>query len=310
MKIWLSSFVGGVLLLSVPAYAASDRPYDPYFDFDNMPQQQSTPSKLQPATNSGSSFSVGYPSGNNRGSIKNTTPSQAQTIRSGNGPSSSSPAYTPSGRPASSATSATYGTETSEIFGIPKQRTTPSGMQGQIQQTQQAQQPQQSQASQPVQASLTADSYVQVSQVPIPVEGRLKKKFQGLKITLKNRQGNYIEVIRGDIVNGVDGQTAYQQTDNSQARGFWSSLATAPLNYVPYGGYGSSAVSTAANYGGSVSDQNTSNSAYNKVKSFPNGVLSPNDEISIYTLVPVNERPQVKIIFRDLKSNEMFTFTQ
>jgi hypothetical protein len=176
-------------------------------------------------------------------------------------------------------------------------------MQGQIQQTQ-------SLPSQPVASSLSPESYLEVTQTVVPLEGRLTKRFQGLKITLKNRQGNYVEIVRGEVMNGVDGQTAYQMTDNSRARGFWTSLATAPLGYVPYAGYGSGAISTAVNAGGSVSDQNTANSSYNKVKHFPNGVLSPNDEISIYTLVPLNERPQVKIIFRDLKTNEMFTLNR
>jgi hypothetical protein len=153
-------------------------------------------------------------------------------------------------------------------------------------------------------------SYIAVFQKGIPLEGRLKDKFEGIRITLRNKQANYIEVVQGEVTNGVDGQTAYQMTDNSRQRGILTSIATAPLGYIPYVGYGSGAISTAASYGGAVQDQNTANSTIQKVRAFPTGIISPNDEISINTLVPKNETPRVRVIFKDLKTNEMFTFIQ
>lgn len=152
--------------------------------------------------------------------------------------------------------------------------------------------------------------FVQVTQSSIPLEGRLKGKFSGFKFTLKNLSDGNIEIMKGEIVNGVDGATAYRKTDNSRSRGFLAGLASMPLSYVPYGGYGSSAVSTSAGYAGAASDEQTDQASMGKTKFFPSGMVIPTDEISIEGLVPLNEKPEIKIIFRDLKTNEVHMYKQ
>jgi hypothetical protein len=47
-----------------------------------------------------------------------------------------------------------------------------------------------------------------------------------------------------------------------------------------------------------------------KVKYLPATVLGPQDSVSVVTLIPQNQSAQVRVVFRDMKSNEVFSIGQ
>jgi hypothetical protein len=163
--------------------------------------------------------------------------------------------------------------------------------------TQQAQQPQ-----------VMPEAFFQVTQTPEPLSGSLKNKYQAMRITVKNTQMMPLEVLSGEVVNGVDSQVASREANaNSQSRGAARNIFTMGLGYVPYAGYGSGAVSAAGNYADANQREADQASTSDKTKVIPHAVLNPNEIVSIVSLVPKNQRAIVKLTFRDLRTNETFT---
>lgn len=158
------------------------------------------------------------------------------------------------------------------------------------------------------QPQVMPEAFFQVTQTPEPLSGSLKNKYQAMRITVKNTQMMPLEVLSGEVINGVDSQVASREANaNSQSRGAARNIFTMGLGYIPYAGYGSGAVSAAGNYADANQREAYQASTIDKTKVIPHAVLNPNEIVSIVALVPKNQRAIVKLTFRDLRTNETFT---
>jgi hypothetical protein len=190
------------------------------------------------------------------------------------------------------------------------QGTAPDPYTGMIQTTQPAPQSNPLSTQQPAPVQASPESFFQVTQTPEPLSGSLKNKYQAMRITVKNTQMMPLEVLSGEVVNGVDSQVASREANaNTQSRGAARGIFSMGLGYIPYVGYGSGAVSAAGNYADANQREADATSTSNKTKVIPHAVLNPNEIVSIVSLVPKSQRAIVKLTFRDLRTNETFTIS-
>lgn len=154
------------------------------------------------------------------------------------------------------------------------------------------------------------EAYLQVTQTVEPLAGSLKNKYQALRITVRNTQPRPLELLSGQVLNGIDSAVAARESAAaSQSARSARSMFSSGLGYIPYFGNGASAINAAASYGDARDIEDEQNNAASKTKVLPQGVISPNGRLSIVTLVPINQRAVVRMTFRDLKTNETYTVT-
>lgn len=174
------------------------------------------------------------------------------------------------------------------------------------------------QAVQPVPAAaLTAADYLDIQLKPLDA----KHKFKQYSLSLNNKQAKHLEVLQVEVVNGISEEAYVQvQQQKSQARrqmagGLLRGLTGVATSFVPYAGLGSMAAYQAigaSSYAVSnVADaiQNTSGSVNYTGRVMQRGsniMISPNQQFQCLAVVPEKETPVVKVIFKDLQSNQIY----
>ncbi len=151
-----------------------------------------------------------------------------------------------------------------------------------------------------------------------------RSHYQGIQYTLKNTQPNHIQILHAEVINGVDEMVVAQQEAQQSAKkrriagGLLRGLSSVPfmggVAYSSVGAYqaaaiGSHVASTAANVVESTAD--TSASIQGRfVRQFDSVFLSPQQAWSFTTLVPKGEAPHLKLVFKDLQTNQIFDLTE
>lgn len=172
------------------------------------------------------------------------------------------------------------------------------------------------QAVQPA-AALTAADYLDIQYQPV----ESKNKYKQYNLSLNNKQAKHLEVLQVEVVNGLSEQAYVQiQQQKSQAKrqiagGLLRGLTGVATSFVPYAGIGSVAAYHAIGAGSyavsNVADaiQNTPGSVNytgRVVQRASNIMISPNQQFQCLAVVPEKETPVVKVIFKDLQSNQIY----
>lgn len=154
---------------------------------------------------------------------------------------------------------------------------------------------------------------IEVSYTAIPLKSRLKKKYAGYKVTITNHSEEQLELMNGEIVNGVNGQGAALGSQKSSAAaigallgtglatGFFTlgittltSLVASPVVYAGYKHANNKVNGEGAHYGNQVSL----------------GVIAPGETITVPALIPISQKPELKLTLRQTKNNELFTVSK
>jgi hypothetical protein len=151
--------------------------------------------------------------------------------------------------------------------------------------------------------------------------GDAKPKFQEFSVTVNNKQAKHIELLQLEVTNGVSEQAYLQiQQSSSQAKrklagGLLRGITGVATSFVPYAGIGSMAAyqaigagNTAVNAAANMIQDSSGAMQYSGkvVQRVGNILISPNQQFQCLAVVPEKQQPIVKIIFKDLQSNQIY----
>lgn len=191
--------------------------------------------------------------------------------------------------------------------------TSQASIEGQVQMSQQA--PAQQQAES---VALTATDYLDIQLQP----GTAKHDFQEFTLVLNNKQPHHVEILQLEVMNGIDEQSyAMMQQEKSRAKkrlagGLLRGVTSVATSFVPYAGLGSVAayqavgIGSQAAYAAANVVENTGGGGVNYsgrvVQRAGNIFIAPSQPFQCLALVPENQKPMIKIIFKDLQTNQIF----
>lgn len=170
-------------------------------------------------------------------------------------------------------------------------------------------------------AALMAKEILQVSTQPVTGKG----KYQGVQYSLKNTQGNHLQLLQAEVVNGIDEAIVAQeelQKSNTRRRvagGLLRGLSSVPFvggfGYASVGAYqaaaiGSQVAYTAANTLDAAASSNVASVEGRFVRTVPNVVINPQEVFRFQTLVAPGVTPQIKLVFKNLETNQIFDLAQ
>jgi len=150
--------------------------------------------------------------------------------------------------------------------------------------------------------------------------GMLKKKCHSVAITLTNKTTEYLEVLQVDVLNGLDANSvAAEEAQASQRRrSIGSGLMRMAASAIPYAGYGSMAAYQAVHIGSNVAYQganmmaNSGDNTPGVVVGFQqrlnNVLVNPQDSIKFQTLVAKGTPAQLRVTFKNIKTNEIYSY--
>ncbi len=147
----------------------------------------------------------------------------------------------------------------------------------------------------------------------IQLHSRLRKEFTAYAYTVSNNTGGEIELLHAEIVNGMNGQGAALGVQKSSAGAIGALIGGGLLlGIVTFGitflaGLLASPIVYAVNHHGNHKAIAEGMPYSNQV---PTGVMADGDSIQFTTLTPLNQNPQVKMTFRNLATNEIFSVTK
>jgi hypothetical protein len=179
----------------------------------------------------------------------------------------------------------------------------------------------------PAQVPTTPESYFHTGFVEMPIEnGDISSKYKAYRVEIKNMQPYHLQVVMGEVLNGVDEAIAANQaleSSNKRKRGFGAlmrGLSAVPVlgayghGYGSYGAYQAAAIaSNTVGVAASIAENSQSGAATisgRYTRNFRDVVINPNETYSIVTLVPKEANPQIKVVFRNLETNQILDFHQ
>jgi hypothetical protein len=126
------------------------------------------------------------------------------------------------------------------------------------------------------------------------LEKTLNRQYSAYRVVVENQGPNVVDIINGDILNGVSGQEAFLSSKRDvtgNAAGWW--LATGLL------GAGISASKNKAR------NQATQAATMGYDKRLPVGPLPVGAQSELRTFVPIGANPQVRVVFKDQATGEL-----
>jgi hypothetical protein len=172
-------------------------------------------------------------------------------------------------------------------------------------------------------ATLSPRDYFQMTLKDAEWQGHARRsKFRAVAVTLKNTQPVPVEIMRGEVVNGLD----ELQVSESKIRA--QELKQQAMNFLMRGSgmVSSFGVVGANNYGASAAmspvpamnfDGHTQAAAAPPVETTVGGrfvsrlervTVNPHQAYTFKTLVPTGSEPQLRLTFRNLKTGQVVEF--
>jgi hypothetical protein len=165
--------------------------------------------------------------------------------------------------------------------------------------------------------ALSAADYLDVQYTP----GNSKHHMQQYTVVLNNKQDKHLQVLQLEVVNGISEQ-AYQQAQQQHAQasrrlagGMLRGLTSVATSFVPYAGMGSIAAYQAVGVGSNAL-YNTANVIENsqgsvdyttRIVQRANDIfISPKQSFQCLAVTPDKQPPVIKIVFKDLQSNQIY----
>lgn len=186
-------------------------------------------------------------------------------------------------------------------------------------------------ATEPTQPALTGtvqqtQTYTAADYLDVQTQaGDAKHKYQQFQVTLHNKLPKHIEVLQMEVTNGLSEQ-AYAQMEQERAqakrratggvlRGL-GGLASIASGFIPYAGTGGYVAAHAISAGSSVAYQAsnmvdsttpTGTAASGRVVQRANNIfIAPNQQFQCLAVVPEKTAPAIRIVFKDLQTNQIF----
>lgn len=125
----------------------------------------------------------------------------------------------------------------------------------------------------------------------LPLDSKLKKRYAAYKITVTSNYPNPVSVVSGDVPNAIDGPMAYQLVKGSTSKSLFGALLGV-----------AGVVLITAPSAGVIHHRNKK--AENEAVLYPGQVpmvehLNKGESFEFMALVPLGQKPQVRIAFRD-----------
>lgn len=169
----------------------------------------------------------------------------------------------------------------------------------------------------PAMTALTPSDYLEIQYK----KGQSKHKLQEYTLSLNNKQAKHLEILQVEVSNGLSEEAYLQiQQQKSQAKrqlagGMLRGLTSVGLSAIPYAGIGSygayRAIGVASNAAYSASNvlSNSSGSvdySGRVMQRATNIMMSPNQQFQCLVVTPQQQQPQIKVIFKDLQTNQIY----
>ena len=154
---------------------------------------------------------------------------------------------------------------------------------------------------------------IEATKSQIQLHSRLRKQYTGYAYTVSNNTGEQLELLHAEIVNGMNGQGAALGVQKSSAAAIGGTIGGGlVLGLVTFGitflvALVASPVIYAVNHHANTKAIAEGMPYSNQV---PSGILGAGEVIQFNTLTPLNQTPQVKMTFRNLATNEIFSVTK
>ncbi len=181
------------------------------------------------------------------------------------------------------------------------------------------QQPEEEQAARP-------EEYWHLAASSAKLEDYSKRKYKAMAITLTNTTPVHIEVLSGEVVNALsEQQLAHEKAKaKSRRRGFgrFASGMLSAAAYVPgvgglatmgRGGVIAAQAAGAANYAVTQTSQLDNGNigiTGQYVQRFNQVVLSPNQSFTFSVVLPKEDTPNMRMVFKNLETNQILDLNQ
>ena len=143
----------------------------------------------------------------------------------------------------------------------------------------------------PVFAAVLSDSEVlksvAISENKLPLNSRLKKRYDGYKVSLTNNYGSDLRISAGTVDNGVSGSLASQSAAVGMGNIFWG---------IPLGLLGIGIAWCVVNSKNHKSEVE----GFSYPGQAPSAVIGKGETISFNALVPIGQDPHVKLTMATL----------
>lgn len=151
---------------------------------------------------------------------------------------------------------------------------------------------------------------IDINLTQIPLHSKLKKEYKAYQYTIQNN-GEEINLVNARIINGSDGSIAYQAVNNGHPIAkTW--LVCGVTGIFTLGlGWAVGVVATpfiwASSNINSMKAQKEANSYSNIINV---GYFKKGDVITVKTLVPISQQPLLKLKFKDIKTDQLYSITR
>jgi len=171
-------------------------------------------------------------------------------------------------------------------------------------------------------SEMAPQDYLHISYRDISVPGIPKRQARALVVTIRNTQPVSLEVLQAEVVNGLDEEVTvadgklHRENLGQEARNFLmrGSNMVSGFGVIGSNNYGASSAMapTPTMYANNQPKENDDTPEKPVTKQFLNQLrginLNPNQTYSFKTLVPPGANPQFKLVFRNVKTNQILKF--
>jgi len=149
-------------------------------------------------------------------------------------------------------------------------------------------------------------SSLEVVSTPSTLSSRLRKEYTGYEYTITNNTPSKINIVNAQIINGQDGNLAYNHVEQSGAIGVTWAIA-GPVGLFTLGiGWIAGIIATPIVW---IVQNNNNKKARVESTAYTNmlpiGYVGKGESITVRTLVPVGSKPQLKFTILDEKTKEL-----
>lgn len=142
---------------------------------------------------------------------------------------------------------------------------------------------------------------------------KLKKDYSGYEYTITNNTKTKINIVNAQILNGNDGNTAYQTALNNSGSAMATTWAIAgPVGLFTLGiGWIAGLIATPIVWVVSKNnDKKMRTESIPYTNTVPIGYLASGDFVTVKSLVPIGSTPQLKLTIMDGKTKELTSITR
>lgn len=156
-------------------------------------------------------------------------------------------------------------------------------------------------------AQVRPEHHIQVQKESLPIgSSRLASQYSAYRLTIQNSWDKPIDIMNAQIVGGTGGQQAYSMVKKSSA-GVWGSVLGVGfvLSIVTFGiSFVAALVAWPIIAGVNASKNGKARKEANGYQDVvPLGLLNAGESTQVATLVPLNQKPVLKITFRDMEGH-------